>query len=1210
MKTGSTISSPSYLAAGKPQSTANGFALIATISVMVLLVMIAIAMLSLTTIEMRTTTHNRAQAEAEANARLSLILAINQLQKEMGPDRRISAPAGILDSSPDTADYDGVSNPHYTGVWAAAESGLSDGMLHAPSYDKESGFRTWLVSGDPTNLSQREFVKTPIPTGPDSQVMLAAGTAPTNNRSVIVPVIEGENGRHAWWTSENGTKATIRANKPFDEASEGESLLAFRRFSAGGHTVLDPRFPPPADELDGKLVGLAAVDVAVPNNNVESRVSQQNIHDFTTLSEMVPVDVTTGRLRQCINLKLNWLQGLSPDQQDAAGTLGNLINNDPKKDYRICSWDQLRNYESLSREDSMMTLSSDGRPTIRAHKQTGFQNTDGEREWNPTIIHDRYRIQPVLQKLAFVVSYATEKMRTPPNPAEPEKTYALRLYLYPMAVLWNPYNVDLIVPEYCLYGYCPLDFAIGEEGTPDYVHVDMSRTETATMLGFGPAMGGEEKMKDLVIPAGSTKVLYAQPVRWETHPNEHRNRRFPWHYYQWAQSHTFNLGDTNYGGVVKNLNSAGSGYSSTANFNSVPQHELVGAATDLLKIEVSPSSAGYIYSYGMYGAHTEWWGSNGPPESTALDVQKFGGTSHVAYKVERNGPQISLLDSDEIPHRTFASISNKPTPLLYYECYRKPADEDLFPSKQYSFNVSGNPIHGVVQYAPGTRRDTVTPWFENPYSFRFYSINSWFEATSYFQLPPDRDDQVYFGSSYSPQGQLSVIDQEIPVTPLTSLGQLQHLPLFDYRPVYDPSLKHSHTIWYNEDYSFHEGRETQFAQNHAIGNSFASPGILPDKIEQEGWRYVFQIDAGINHLRRDRSYIANSVLWDGWFCSTLGAQDGLMLTSNGLAKRSSRQVAEDFFSGEKPLPNVAVTAHPEKNPGDLLDELFSSNGEPKEEAIDRIAAHLRISGGFNINSVSEEAWSHFLSGLFSRPQLIMESSTGKEKPKLVTPTEGKFLIARNTLGNAMPAERASGKTREDRYWNGSREIDAEQIRELAVAIVKQVKKRGPFLSLSEFVNRRLTSDTSLAVSGALQSALDDESVSINEPFRDQMITGNETTSKGKPVYPFPKAAQGPRHQGINGNVTQADLLNSVGPMISPRSDTFTIRAMGESRHDATGEILATAWCEAVLQRSSSYIDPSEPSWTAQEDLTQAVNLKFGRQFTIVSFRWLAPDETH
>ena len=135
---------------------------------------------------------------------------------------------------------------------------------------------------------------------------------------------------------------------------------------------------------------------------------------------------------------------------------------------------------------------------------------------------------------------------------------------------------------------------------------------------------------------------------------------------------------------------------------------------------------------------------------------------------------------------------------------------------------------------------------------------------------------------------------------------------------------------------------------------------------------------------------------------------------------------------------------------------------------------------------------------------------------------GKFLVTRHTLANAPPAERAVGQDIQNRYWNGSRELTAAQLRELATAIVCQVKKRGPFTSLAEFVNRRISSDTTLAVSGALQSALDDPAVSLNEPFRNDSLSGTEAVGSLKPVYPLPAAAKGPRRQGITGYVTQAD----------------------------------------------------------------------------------------
>ena len=41
-------------------------------------------------------------------------------------------------------------------------------------------------------------------------------------------------------------------------------------------------------------------------------------------------------------------------------------------------------------------------------------------------------------------------------------------------------------------------------------------------------------------------------------------------------------------------------------------------------------------------------------------------------------------------------------------------------------------------------------------------------------------------------------------------------------------------------------------------------------------------------------------------------------------------------------------------------------------------------------------------------------------------------------------------------WGGSVELTDEQINDLAQAIVDEVRERGPFMSMSDFVNRRPT----------------------------------------------------------------------------------------------------------------------------------------------------------
>lgn len=87
----------------------KGFALVVTLSLMILLTIIAVGLLTLSTISLRSTAQGSALAEARSNARLALMIALGELQKEMGPDMRISSESALLDSNPDTEAVDGVS---------------------------------------------------------------------------------------------------------------------------------------------------------------------------------------------------------------------------------------------------------------------------------------------------------------------------------------------------------------------------------------------------------------------------------------------------------------------------------------------------------------------------------------------------------------------------------------------------------------------------------------------------------------------------------------------------------------------------------------------------------------------------------------------------------------------------------------------------------------------------------------------------------------------------------------------------------------------------------------------------------------------------------------------------------------------------------------------------------------------------------------------
>jgi hypothetical protein len=171
------------------------------------------------------------------------------------------------------------------------------------------------------------------------------------------------------------------------------------------------------------------------------------------------------------------------------------------------------------------------------------------------------------------------------------------------------------------------------------------------------------------------------------------------------------------------------------------------------------------------------------------------------------------------------------------------------------------------------------------------------------------------------------------------------------------------------------------------------------------------------------------------------------------------------------------------------------------------------------------------------------------------------------------------------------------------------------MSLGDFINRRLVNSTGPAggpadtfgLKGALQSAIDKTNINntaitaaggvfaapaanTSPPTDPNVIFGNNSLTGGwwKENNAYPRIPANKRFPSIRamsrtnnegsvtaglgapGIVTQMDVLNSVGPNLTARSDTFVVRAYGEAQDDA-GVVIGKAWVEVVVQRSTEYM---------------------------------------
>jgi hypothetical protein len=370
----------------------------------------------------------------------------------------------------------------------------------------------------------------------------------------------------------------------------------------------------------------------------------------------------------------------------------------------------------------------------------------------------------------------------------------------------------------------------------------------------------------------------------------------------------------------------------------------------------------------------------------------------------------------------------------------------------------------------------------------------------------------------------------------------------------------------------------RFAQ--PIGNSWAHPMLNSSEVITGG-------------NLADHSFLLNLALYDRFYFSGLADQTGPF----GTTGRTTSSIVKEFIAG-KPLIDPRISLQPPK--GKLISQLSSE--ATAADAYAKIASWQMMNGAFNINSTSVAAWQAMLGSIHDSQAVVNKLNK----------------VAKNSAFSKLPATsaRSSRISRfrlpvesdlpEETYWLGAREYTDAELQLLAEKIVEQVRERGPFLSLSEFVNRRIGSGDT-AQRGALQQAIDN--ANLNQNFGIGLGAGFEIPPATVAGYNYrnTNAGTGSSFQGAPGYLTQADLLNVLGNAATPRSDTFTIRAYGEAR-DATNKVIASATCEAIIQRVYDYIDPADQPEAASAALTSKANQIFGRRFCLTSFRWLSASE--
>ncbi|MDP0492416.1 MAG: hypothetical protein Q7Q71_15315 [Verrucomicrobiota bacterium JB023] len=510
-------------------------------------------------------------------------------------------------------------------------------------------------------------------------------------------------------------------------------------------------------------------------------------------------------------------------------------------------------------------------------------------------------------------------------------------------------------------------------------------------------------------------------------------------------------------------------------------------------------------------------------------------------------------------------------------------------SNQNNIVVNGihnmNPIVGfMVNGSDATDATVLEGRFDCfPYNVQYFPVN----GANSPGMPSGlaNDPEGYLGGGFSFNDGLSnLVLLEVPTRPLRTIGGLQHFNVNASNPWAPYTL-------------------------NALGNSTTSPFLRSDRVQLTPPRGVTA-----NAIGHDHSYCFNHVMLDDWFVSSVAPD---MAPFSSSEERGVEQVYADHLSGEEPLPHhyyqpAEPSSNADQEASDFLDD---------PEAWQKIAAHLVVDGMFNINSTSEEAWAMLLKRSFYPEEsayLTLENAVAGSGGGSASLVQSDGSIFPRTALSSDPAGGASGFS----FLGQPQSFNEQQINALAREIVLEIQERGPFLSLSEFFNRQLSDDPSLARAGAVESALSRLARGAGgggNPYSDLVkIFSDEASStdmQGNTLsYPFPEAAEGNPAYGFPGWTRQADVLRPISGVLSARDDTFIIRAYGDVRDPRTNRIINQAWCEATVQRTADYVDSSETSGDdkyvlpSEDTLRSEANQRFGRRFKMIRFRWLSPDE--
>ena len=1188
----------------------RGFALVVSLTLMVLIALIAIGMMGLAAIELRRSSLSSDMAVARANARLALIQAVGQLQRTLGPDQRVSATAEILPGTP--------KQPHWTGAWRTTNS---DGTPFFSRDDLDGGLRDsrassnvpaadrvieWLVSGTGTNA---------VSGATGATVQLGRDEA---DRIVEVPkvTLRGANGaisgHHAWWTGDLGVRANLATPDAWsDVASAPNSPFRSMISQAADPSIMEGGKTFTYTEVR-RLASAATTDLT----SVGDDWARRHLFNLTVDSQGVLADPLNGGLKRDLTAFISGSGSIS-----AFKGLAGLKEKDPLIPQDLATTGKSRTARisptfGLLRDWARVNAADDGRNVTSRQQET--DSSAGRSSASFALANEapvrlagntRTGLHPILVEATNYIHLSTFRLGS----ANPPR-FQLRQHNYPRVVLWNPYNVEL-------------DFdrsIIMIQGN--------GRQELWTENEMFDSAGRPQPFRSLsqwLSFEGGRSTSFSEPGKSIMDTAGYKD--------EYLGSYYFSIPRTRFApGECLVFSPA-----RQAEYDCLSPYRLgaYNLNANELSCTVAPDpSRSYAVSGTDIGggigyrpirfwyAPTPAWSRNGrngvenQADDTRAILKHVGSSaSTITFEDFDRLPQISVIScslqygAGREPRIAWATTERMPMELLSQTAPRPTVIPNVrtregvrlrWFDEHLSNRINSGQLKNTAyleeallgNWNPRAAFAVRAPW-ENvggelpksgtaggPWFFGAYTRDLFDDAVSWQEQVPVVSGGRARGNPFGPpqEGADRHILFEVPRSGsgVISLAQFQHAKISDlvWHPAFaignslaDPRLGTGGTKGLHRTAA--RARDATAANKGGFHESQLGWSADTERsTARDAWAVASRALLGgtpdTENLVFDLSFEANHALWDRFFLSS-----------------GSPEAKKSFVSDphKNPLPNGRMR--------------LAAGGDSSTFASDladyhKAASRLMVDGAFNVNSTRVEAWKALLaSGRLSDKS----DGTNIPFPRVLDAPGGAWKTGSPTDGTRM--------------WTARRELTPEETDRLARAIVEEVKLRGPFISLSDFVNRRLAENETGRM-GALQAAID--RAGLNASLTSTWPLDN---TKSLPDYRHPdniadsttmeqtlKPAS--KVWGAPSWLTQGDVLQMIGPALSARSDTFVVRAYGEAVN-ATGKTTATAWCEAVVQRTPEPLDPDDSGLNPRQPGSAK---DFGRRFIIQSFRWLAPSE--